>query len=77
MTIHSADMLERHGALSCFVQERKHKHVKIFAIGHLCKTRPEKAVMIHLAAQHMHDIQNIRGLSLECEVECATAANKR
>eukprot|EP00959_Pyramimonas_sp_CCMP1952_P002263 47003-Pyramimonas_sp.AAC.1 len=33
--------------------------------------------MIQLAAQHMHDLQNVRGLSLECEFECATAASKR
>eukprot|EP00959_Pyramimonas_sp_CCMP1952_P083039 1735883-Pyramimonas_sp.AAC.1 len=26
MAIHLADMFKRHGALSCFVQERKHKH---------------------------------------------------
>eukprot|EP00959_Pyramimonas_sp_CCMP1952_P449883 9419875-Pyramimonas_sp.AAC.1 len=66
MAIHLADMFARHGALSCFVQERRHKHVKLFAQDHLCKTRPEKAVMIQRTAQHMHDIQNIRGLSLEC-----------
>ena len=77
MAIHLADMFERHGALSCFVQERKHKCVKRFAKDHLCKKRPEKAVMIQLTAQHTHDIQNIRGLSLECEFECATAASKR
>eukprot|EP00959_Pyramimonas_sp_CCMP1952_P400153 8384061-Pyramimonas_sp.AAC.1 len=28
-------------------------------------------------AQHMRAVQNIRGLSLECEFECATAARKR
>eukprot|EP00959_Pyramimonas_sp_CCMP1952_P085962 1798151-Pyramimonas_sp.AAC.1 len=77
MAVHLADMFERDGALSCYVQERKRKHVKGFAKDHLCKTRPEKAVMIQLTAQHMHDLQNIRGLSLECEFECATAVSKR
>eukprot|EP00959_Pyramimonas_sp_CCMP1952_P138540 2899553-Pyramimonas_sp.AAC.1 len=76
MAVHLAGLFERHGALSRFVQERKHKHVTIFAKDHLCKARPEKAVMIQLTAQHMHDRQNIRGLSLECEFECATAASK-
>eukprot|EP00959_Pyramimonas_sp_CCMP1952_P452424 9466555-Pyramimonas_sp.AAC.1 len=33
--------------------------------------------MIQLTAPRMHDIQNVRGLSLECEFECATAAIKR
>eukprot|EP00959_Pyramimonas_sp_CCMP1952_P440649 9225698-Pyramimonas_sp.AAC.1 len=66
MAIHLADMFERHGVLSCFVQERKHRQVKRFAKDHLCKTRPAKAAMIQRAAQLMHDIQNIRGLSLEC-----------
>eukprot|EP00959_Pyramimonas_sp_CCMP1952_P079859 1669699-Pyramimonas_sp.AAC.1 len=60
MAIHLAGMFERHGALSWFVQERKHTQVKLFSKDHLCKTRPEKAAMIQLTAQHMHDLQNIR-----------------
>ena len=74
MSIHLGDMFEKHGALSCFVQERKHKHVKRFAKDHLCKKRPEKALMIQMTAQHAHDLKD---LTISHGLESATAATKK
>eukprot|EP00959_Pyramimonas_sp_CCMP1952_P046926 979767-Pyramimonas_sp.AAC.1 len=74
MATHLADLFGRYGALSCWAETHT---CQKFPKDHLCKTRPEKAVMIELAVQHVHDTQNVSALSLEYEFECATAASKR
>ena len=60
MATHLAAMFEKHGSLSCFVQERKHKFVKRFAKDHMSKKGPEKALMVQLTAQHAHDLKTMR-----------------
>ena len=58
MALHLPDMAQRFGPLNCFVHERKHKLTKRFCKDHVCKKRPEKALMLQLVAQHFYDMQD-------------------